>query len=145
LLSQALPGISSAVAADRVLLPVPSAVIYPGDVIDAGQLADRAFPANAAGLDGVIDDADELIGMVARRTLLPHRPIAASAIKEQVLVSRGMPVQLVYDHGGLVITAVATPLQSGGLGDAVRVRNVDSGVVVLGIVEAAGRVRVGAQ
>jgi flagella basal body P-ring formation protein FlgA len=121
----------TASAADRVVLPVPAVV------------TERAFPAHAAGIDSMIDDPDRLVGMVARRTLLPGRPISESAVKEADLVNRGVPVQLVYDHGGLLITAVATPLQSGGAGDAIRVRNVDSGVVVVGTILADGRVQVG--
>jgi flagella basal body P-ring formation protein FlgA len=53
-----------------------------------------------------------------------------------------VPVKVVVEDGGLVIIAYGTALQSGGVGALIRVRNVDTGVVVMGVVQADGTVRV---
>jgi flagella basal body P-ring formation protein FlgA len=123
---------------------VPTATIYPGDTIGEGEIEDRAFSAAWLARQSVIDQRHDIVGKVARRTLLPGRPIPVNAVKEPPVVTRGAPVQLVVQQPGLTITAAAVPLQDGGIGDAIRVRNLDSGIILTGVVAADGTVRVGA-
>jgi flagellar basal body P-ring formation protein FlgA len=137
-------GVSAASGAQLVTLPVPTATIYPGSLIEAGQLSEHTFVQSQIG-SGYVDTTIELVGKVARRTLLPDHPIPANAIDEVDLVTRGTSVQLVFQHAGLVITAYAAPLEDGSIGDLIRVRNIDSGAVVMGIVQPDGTVRVGPQ
>jgi flagella basal body P-ring formation protein FlgA len=125
------------------VLPVPTVTIYPGDTIADEQLADQMFP-QARFATGYLDARRLLVGKVARRTLLPGRPVARNAVTEADLVARGAPVRLVFQAAGLEIVAFATPLQDGGAGDAIRVRNLDSGAIVTGVVQEDGTVRVGA-
>jgi flagella basal body P-ring formation protein FlgA len=132
----------AAVAAQLMTLPVPTATIYPGSLIEAGSLAERTFVQSQVG-SGYLDSRSALVGKVARRTLLPDHPIPANAVDEVDLVTRGTSVQLVFQHAGLVITAYAAPLEDGSVGDIIRVRNTDSGAVVVGVVQADGTVRVG--
>jgi flagella basal body P-ring formation protein FlgA len=137
-------GSSAAFSAQLITLPVPTATIYPGSLIDADRLTEHTFVRSQVG-GGYVDTTSALIGKVARRTLLPDHPIPANAIGEVDLVTRGTSVQLVFQQAGLVITAYAAPLEDGSVGDVIRVRNTDSGAVVMGIVQADGTVRVGAR
>lgn len=52
---------------------------------------------------------------------------------------------LVFTSGTLVITAMGTPLESGAAGDFIKIRNIDSGIIVSGTVLADGRIQVGMQ
>jgi flagella basal body P-ring formation protein FlgA len=131
-------------AGQLVTLPVPTVTIYPGDLIDHDRLADRTFVQSQVR-SGYVDSTDMLVGKIAKRTLLPNHPISMNAIGEVDLVTRGTAVQLVFQQPGLTITTYASPLQDGGAGDLIRVRNTDSGAVVVGIVQPDGTVRVGAQ
>src|SRR3954471_15406467 len=70
-------------------LPVPTITIYPGDVIADGMLADQAFPAGTGAGVASLAARQDIVGKVARRTLLPGKPIAAGAIAEPDLVRRG--------------------------------------------------------
>jgi flagellar basal body P-ring formation protein FlgA len=79
---------------------------------------------------------------VARRTLLPGRPIPTIAVEEPRAVSTGGQVQLVYQQDGLTIVTTAQALQNGYVGQVVQVRNLDSGLVVSGVVQPDGAVRV---
>lgn len=88
---------------------------------------------------------DQAVGKVARKTLLPGKPILVSALGEPSLVTRGIPAPLVFTAGTLTITAMGTPLESGVAGDFIKVRNVDSGIIVSGTVLANGRIQVGMQ
>lgn len=127
-----------------VLLPVPVAVIYPGEVIEASMIDERKVQVSQVGRRFVVSDKSALIGKVARRTLLPWRPVPTSAVEIPDLVSRSIPVQLVFQDGGLTIQARAMTLDAGSVGDIIRVRNMDSGRTVSAMVQADGTVRVGA-
>jgi flagella basal body P-ring formation protein FlgA len=124
-------------------LPVPAVTIYPGDAITENMLADADFPAGTAQNFAVVASRSDLAGKVARRTLLPGRLIALNAVAEPALVQKGAVVSAVYRQGDLTITASVLALQSGALDEAVQVRNVDSGKVIIGSVQADGTVLIG--
>jgi flagella basal body P-ring formation protein FlgA len=123
-------------------LPVPNVTIYPGDVIRDDLLEERSFPVPAGESWAVYRARDGLVGKTARRTLLPGKPIALNAARDPYVVQQGKPVALIFQEGALTITAQAVPLQSGGIGDLLSLRNTESGAVVKGIVQADGTVRV---
>jgi len=125
------------------LLPVPRITLYPGDAIRADHLVDRVFRSNAMQRQGYHRAREDLIGKVARRTLLPNRPIPINAVRDPHLVVQGTVVQIVFREGPLTITGHAVALQSGGNGDVVSVRNVDSGIIVKGVIQDDGTVEVG--
>jgi flagellar basal body P-ring formation protein FlgA len=135
-------GAPAALCAQLIALPVPIAIIYPGSLIEADQLSEHTFVQSKIG-SGYVAAKGMLIGKIAKRTLLPDHPIPANAIDEVDLVTRGSSVQLVFQQEGLVITAYAAPLEDGSVGDVIRVRNTDSGAVIMGVVQADGTVRVG--
>ncbi|MGQ7792577.1 flagellar basal body P-ring formation chaperone FlgA [Faunimonas sp. B44] len=130
-------------AAQSRLLPVPTVTVYPGDVLGPGEVVDRAFRSSAS-LQSFAADRFEVVGKVARRTLVAGQPIPLGALGEPQLVARGASVQVVFREGGLVITAYGSALEPGRAGDVIRVRNLDSGTIINGIVQPDGSVRVGA-
>ena len=122
--------------------PVPLVTIYPGETIRDSILEDREFP-ETMDRPQAIDSRRVLVGKVARRTLAPGQLIPINAVEDPKLVVRGTPVQVVFAQDGLVISALASPLQSGSVGETVRARNIDSGLVVVGTVQADGTLKVG--
>ena len=79
----------------------------------------------------------EIIGKRARRTLDALQPIretdlAATKSENPVMIRRRDHVQLVARKGSLLVTALGEALQSGQVGELIRVRNVRSKIVVLG-------------
>lgn len=127
--------------AANIELPVPKITIYPGDVISPELLAVKVFGASADRLP-VIRSPEAAIGKVARRTLIAGEPIAVNHIRDAELVKQGKPVRIVFSEGPMIISGVAIPLQSGGAGDVLSLRNIDSGIVIKGTVEADGTVRI---
>jgi flagella basal body P-ring formation protein FlgA len=123
-------------------LPVPTIVIYPGDTIRDNILVDRDFALAPPAAGAVIDNRAALIGKIARRTLLPGKPIPTIAVTEPRVVANGAQVKVVFEEGGLTITTYATALQAGGVGDIVKVRNPESGLVVSGTIQPDGSVRI---
>lgn len=132
-------------AADRLAFLVPSAVVYPGQVVSDTALLEKNFFINPEAAGQYVLSQDQAIGKIARKTLLPGKPILVSALGEPSLVKRGVPARLVFTSGMLTITAMGTPLESGTAGDFIKVRNSDSGIIVSGTVLADGRIQVGMQ
>lgn len=128
--------------AEQKRIPVPAVTIYPGDEIKAEMLEEQVFTVDTPAMAKVIDTPKALIGFVARRTLLVGQPIAANAIDQPRLVTRGVTVKVIVEDDGMVIVAYGSPLQSGGVGALIRVRNIDTGVIVVGTVQADGTVRI---
>jgi flagella basal body P-ring formation protein FlgA len=126
-------------------LPVAAVTIYPGDTIAEDMLTDGRFPPGTAENYPVIASRAGLIGKVARRTLLPGRPIARNTVAEPELVQKGKIISAIYQRGALVITASVLALQSGSLNDTIQVRNIDSGKVIVGTVKADGTVGIAAK
>lgn len=130
-------------AAAGLTLPVPTTTIYPGEIIDDSMIAELAVQPSQLGRMVVVPERAELVGKVARRTLLPGRPVPVIAVAEPDLVARGVPVEIVFQEGGLIILAQAMSLEAGQAGDVIRVRNLDSGLIVSAKVQPDGTVRVG--
>lgn len=124
-------------------LPVPGITIYPGDPITDEMLTERRFRLTRASLEAVVAGREMLVGKVARRTLLPGQPITINAVESPKLVRRGVPVRIVFTEGGLTIITYAEPMQSGSVGEVIRVRNTESGTVIVGVVQTDGSIVVG--
>lgn len=133
----------ASLAADGIALPVPTTTIYPGEIIDDTMITDRTVQPAQVGRLMIVPDRSELIGKVARRTLLPGRPVPSVAVAEPDLVPRSAPIEIVFQEGGLTILAQAMTLEAGSAGDVIRVRNMDSGLIINATVQADGTVRVG--
>jgi flagellar basal body P-ring formation protein FlgA len=120
---------------------VASQTIYPGQEIMPDAL--RRIELNGARSTGMVNEAAELSGMVAIRTILPGRPIAFSMLRKPYLIEAGKPVRLEYVHESLTISLAAVPLASGGAGDVIQLRNPGSGKSIMGLVRGDGTVVVG--
>lgn len=129
------------VVAEEIVAPTPATTIYPGEIIRESMLYDALIDVRETR--NVVRMRGELIGRIARRTLFVGKPIGASSIDEPQTIANGSLVQLVYEQPSISISASGLALQSARTGDPIRVRNVESGLVVTGVVSAAGLVMVG--
>lgn len=129
--------------AREFVLPVPRVTIYPGDVIADGMLIDRPFRNQDFDGPGFASEREQLVGKVARQTLLPNQPVSANGVREPHAVKQGQPAVVIFQSGGLVISATAMPLQAGAVGEVISLRNIESGTTIRGVVHADGTVRVG--
>ncbi|OCI96773.1 flagella basal body P-ring formation protein FlgA [Rhizobium sp. AC27/96] len=120
---------------------VPTETIYPGDIISGGQLEEvEVTNPNLTG--DYAKRIRQVTGLVSKRTLLPGRTISISSLRQPYAVTRGSNVRLVMSMGSMTITAAGTPLDDGAVGDSVRARNMDSGIIVNGTVLENGTIRV---
>ncbi|MCP3464102.1 MULTISPECIES: flagellar basal body P-ring formation chaperone FlgA [unclassified Bradyrhizobium] len=136
-----LASASLAAAEDR-RLPVPAVSIRAGELIREDMITERAFAANLLGVAMFIEGRQVLVGRMARRTLLPGQPIPTNAVEDPWTVARGAMVKVVVEDSGLSIVTYGSALQSGAAGALIPVRNTDTGVVIRGIVQPDGTVKV---
>ena len=128
-------------AEDRQI-PVARMTIYPGDRLYDGLLEERRFSYEAVPEGVAVKSKAQIIGKVAKRTLLPGRPISPIAVDNPKIVVIGAQVKIVFTEAGLEISAYGMAMQAGAVGDLIRVRNLDSGLMVSGRVLFDGSVRV---
>lgn len=120
---------------------VPQQIIYPGQEItfDMVKEVDVVNPNLRPGYAKIIEEVE---GFITKKTLLPGRTIPVSALREAYVVERGKNISMVFSNNSMVITAQGVALQNGGLGEVVRARNLDSGVIISGTVMQDGTLRV---
>lgn len=91
---------------------------------------------------GALQDPEAVIGTETRVVLYAGRPIRAQDIGPPAIVDRNQMVTLIYQRGPLTIVADGRALARGGIGDMVRVMNLDSRNTVSGVVTESGAILV---
>ena len=134
---------SVAASTHVVSLPVPKVTLKPGDIISRAVLEQKTFQSFGIDRFSVVPKSTELLGKEVIYTLNAGQPINRSSIFHRDVIKRGDPAQLVFNEQGLSIVAHVEPLEDGTVGDVIRVRNMDSGLVVRGRVEANGTISIG--
>jgi flagella basal body P-ring formation protein FlgA len=123
-----------AVALEVHTVFVPRNVIYPGDVITADALVERQVQRDdGRAIFG--ENPKDLVGKVARRTLMRDQLVPQSAVHAQDVVLQGRPYKLMYNSETLSIVGIGVPLKSGAVGETIPVRNPNSGIIIKARVE----------
>jgi flagella basal body P-ring formation protein FlgA len=84
----------------------------------------------------VILSKEELIGMTPKRMILPGKPVKANDLQLPIVVERGDMVTMIFNDGGMRLTAKGKALENGAKGDVVRVANSASSRTVEALVTA---------
>ena len=128
-LALSLPANGETLTAARVVRA--NAIIGPNDVA-----------ISSVNIAGALGAGTEIVGLEARVTLYPGRPIMPEHVGPAALVDRNQVVTLLYRSGGLSIATEARALARGGVGDTIRVMNLSSRNTVIGRVREDGKVQV---
>ncbi len=126
-----------------IKLITPKAVIYPGDLVTESMVMKLRFRVRPRSGATFVRKFDQIVNLVARRTLVPGRPIHLSSLREPHVVNRGDSLTMIFSNGGLSIVGTVVALQPGATGKRIRVRNTDTGVVISGIVQPDGTIHAG--
>ena len=97
--------------------------------IDDLVLAEETIP-------GAINSIQDAVGLEARKTLYPGRPIMVGDVGPVTAIERNELVELVFTHGPLRITTEGRALGRASIGQRIRVMNSDSRLTVTGVVVA---------
>lgn len=89
---------------------------------------------------GIVTAREQAIGLAARSSLQPGRPLRATELMKPDLVQRNETVTLVYEVPGIVLTVRGKAAEGGAEGDVISVLNEQSKRTVQGVIVGAGRV-----
>ena len=123
--------------------PVPAVTLRAGDVISEELIMDRKLFANEQALRTHYTSRAAVIGKVAKHVLPAGSAIPVNAVREPYMFKEGERVELSFASGGLAIQGFGVALQPGVVGQAVKLRNPETGIVVTGVVQADGSVSLG--
>jgi flagella basal body P-ring formation protein FlgA len=122
--------------------PVPTRAIAQGEVVRAKDLVLARRPKSEAA-PNVIREAEQAVGMVAKRALRAGQAIRQSDFAKQELVARSEAVTISYEVPGVTVSIRGQALEPGGQGDLINVLNVQSKKTLQATVTGPGRVSVG--
>ena len=125
---------SSAAFADVV---TPTRTLRPGSLITEADLTIKD-----GDQVGMFDRTSDVAGQEARIALYAGRAIPFAAIGPPALINRNQIVSLHFQTSGLRISTEGRALERGGIGDRVRIMNLNSRATLFGFVQADGSVEV---
>ncbi len=96
-----------------------------------------------AEIVGAFASLDAVIGLEARVNIYPGRPIMVDSLGAPAILERNQNVVMRYTRGALIIYSEGRVLERAGVGERVRVMNMDSKSVIFGRVGADGTIEVG--
>ncbi|PZO82054.1 MAG: flagella basal body P-ring formation protein FlgA [Micavibrio aeruginosavorus] len=86
--------------------------------------------------NGTILKEADIIGMTPRRMVSGGRALISNDLERPQMVSRGDIITLVFESGPMMLTVKGKSMQSGAIGDLVRVSSIDSNKNLQGTVTA---------
>lgn len=125
---------AEAAAADIV---TPTRTLRPGVLITADALTIRD-----GRQPGAFDRISDVAGQEARVALYAGRPIPFDAVGPPAVVNRNEIVPLIFRTEGLSISTEGRAMERGGVGDRIRVMNLQSRTSLFGLVQADGSIKV---
>lgn len=134
---------STAKADPYVAVPVPLVTVYIGETLEVGQIGFRRYRKDWLARNQFAEENTQIAGQTARRILVKGRPIALADLGPATLVQEGEMVTAIFAGGALQIAAQMLALDGGHEGAGVRLRNPETGAIVLGRVSGFARVLVG--
>ncbi|MCL8381166.1 flagellar basal body P-ring formation chaperone FlgA [Xanthobacter aminoxidans] len=137
---RAAPVRPPAEAVPMARIPVAAVTLYPGDVISAGMLAQREVSDAVLDRGGIALQSSAVVGKSARRVIAAGQPVPLNALVDVTLVTKGVATRIQLKDGGLAISGYGMPLDSGAAGATIRLKNMDSGQIIVGEVAGDGTV-----
>ncbi|GER08581.1 hypothetical protein GCM10007972_23780 [Iodidimonas muriae] len=113
----------------RVELVVPGRTIHPGEIITPQDLVHTQLQSSKI-LPQSLTSAQQLIGKEARRVLAAGRAVDARKVGPPLLVEKNSEVDIHFATPTLTIKAKGRALEDGGLGDVVKIMNIESRKII---------------
>lgn len=128
-------------AVPTVAVPVPLRRVLPGEILAAADLRIVELPLARLGAFA-LTDAEALLGMQVRRVLAPGRPVMVQSVMQPLIIDRGDRISIRYDDGQLSLSAPGRALDDAHRGEEIRVVNLVSNTMLVGVATAEGVVEV---
>ncbi len=122
-------------------LPVLRSRLRPDQVVRADDVEMRSFRSERVPANALTDPA-AFVGLSPKRSLTPGRPVLADDLGPPIIVTRGALVTMQVINPNMRLMATGRAQEPGALGDAIRVQNIQSRLVIEAVVTGPGQVAV---
>lgn len=112
--------------AERMVhVPVLKRGLKNGTIIEAKDITWITKPAANMRRDVILDET-QLIGTTPKRAVMAGMVLRPEDLQTPLMIKRGAPVTMVYETGGMYITAKGRAMEDGAYGQIIKVSNVGS-------------------
>jgi flagella basal body P-ring formation protein FlgA len=122
--------------------PVTSRVIKAGEIISRNDITTAKVKINRLRENFLIESND-IIGMQAKRPLSSGILLKNSDLIRPAVIRQNDPVNIIYSSGNIKLKTTGTSIGNGAIGDMIKVKNEDTGTVLLGQIVDKNTVQVG--
>lgn len=116
--------------------------------LSAGEIVqpqDLLWAKVAAAPSDAASDADQLIGMVAKRPLRMGAAAARHDVSAQVVIKPGDLVTVTFEAEGISLSLQAKSIGAAAIGDVVDIQNISSKKIIQAVATGPGQAAIGAQ
>lgn len=124
-----------------VEMPVPARRLGIGSIIEEADITMMRVREDGLGTNLIVDP-DRLVGQAVRRSLSAGKPVRIGDVNAPLLVQKGRVIVVSLQTESLALTVNARAMESGALGDIIRVQNTQSNTVIDAVVTGEGRASV---
>lgn len=128
---------SQPVSAPAEQMVVAARTIKAGERISAADVAMQPKPDTLRVAGETVGDPADVVGLETRVAIYAGRPLRRGDLGPPTVVERNQIVTILFKHGTLSIRSEARALEAGGIGERIRVMNLDSRKIVTGAVAGA--------
>lgn len=121
------------------LVPAPARAIARNEIIGEADIDWVEIADDRAGL--YVDDADAIVGKIARRPLAAGAPLRKADLTAPILIRRGASATIILEAPGIRLTQIGVALSNGAEGDLIAFRNVNSDREIKAVVAAENLAR----
>jgi len=89
-----------------------------------------------------VTEAKELIGKTSKHGTVQGRPIRFEEIANPAIINKGNRITMIYKTPNIEIKTLGEAMEAGAKGDTIKVRNITSKQIIMGVVQSADKVRV---
>ena len=125
-----------------VEVPVTIRGIVQGALITDSDIGSARTPLSKVK-GGYITSPEQVIGMQARRNIGNGVFIRNSDLLKPTLIRQNDSVSIIYSNNNIKLRTMGIALESGALGDNIKIKNETTGIVVHGMVKGRNLVEVG--
>jgi flagella basal body P-ring formation protein FlgA len=113
-----------------------------GQTIAAEDVTAVRRTLNASKEAGFTSSLNAIVGTLANRPIAQDEPINETMVRSAAAITEGSRVLVVYETPRLSMTVTGVAMVNGQIGSFIPVRNLQTGKVIYGIVQADDRVKV---
>lgn len=116
---------------EKILIPVVRVNKYSGQIITDQDIEIIKLSKHKLN-DNIIQNTNQIVGMVANHHIKSGKPINIKSIKKPILVNKNDTVSIVYEKNNIYLKTIGIAKENGSLGNFIDVKNANSSKVIRG-------------